>query len=307
MARFFAMAAALACLCSLFAFGQGQTTASEPSKYVWWLTEQIASGKYELYGKVLAQYRDATTATAPDTYWIAAMPITGDSGRVTYVTFHDNMASVEKMIIAFEKVDQAAAAKNTSFTAQAAEATAAGSHWALAEYNKEFSYRPDMVPVANTLWWASSVFNLKPGCEYEFGDVVKQVADLHKKAGDNEHWIAYNIRAGYPEPSVLFVTTLRSLAELDQEPSAATKELFESAPMKQMLQKIGKECISHIESNYSRVDPKLSRVSQQTIAANPDFWTIKEEAPAVAAKKGKAKKEAVVPAALKEKEQEKKQ
>ncbi len=305
MARFFAMAVALACLCSLFAFGQAQTPANEPSKYIWWLTEQIASGKYELYGKVLAQYRDAATATAPDTYWIAAMPITGDSGRVTYVTFHDNMASVEKMITAFEKVDQAAAAKNASFTAQAGEATA-GSHWALAEYDKELSYRADMVPMASTTWWATSAFSLKPGCEYEFGEVVKQVADLHKKAGDNEHWVAYNIRSGYPEPSVLFVTRLRSLADLDEEPSAAAKELFQSAPMRQMFQRIGKECIAQVESNYSRVDPRLSRVSPQLIAANPDFWTIKEEAPAVAAKKGKAKKEAVVPAALKEKEEKKK-
>jgi hypothetical protein len=146
--------------------------------------------------------------------------------------------------------------------------------------------------------------NLKPGCEYEFEDVVKQVTDLHKKAGDNEHWTAYNIRAGYPEPSVLFVTLVRSLADMDQEPPAAAKELFESAPMRQMFQKIGKECIAHIESTYSRVAPQLSRAPQSMMAANPDFWTIKEEAPVVAAKKGKPKKEAVVPAALKEKEKQ---
>jgi hypothetical protein len=303
MARFFAIAVAVACLCSLFAFGQAQTTA--PSRYVWWETANIAAGKDELFSKIIGQYRDATTAAAPEQYWITGAPITGDSGRVTFVTFHDNMASVEKMMNAFDKVDEALALKNANFDAQAAEAEPSA-HRSLAEYNKELSYRPDLVPMANTTWWASSLFNLKPGCEYEFGDVVKQVADLHKKAGDNEHWTAYNIRAGYPEPSVLFVTTLRSLADLDQEPSAAAKEMFESAPMKQMFQKVGKECIAHIESSYSRVDPKLSRVPQSVIAANPDFWTIKEEAPAVAARKGKAKKEAVVPAAIKEKEQEKK-
>jgi hypothetical protein len=302
MARSFAMAVAVACLCSLFAFGQAQTTANQPSKYIWWENAQITAGKYELFNKVIAQYREATTATAPDMYWITGTPITGESGRVTFVTFHDNMASVEKMMTAFDKVEQAIAVKDAAFFTQAAEA-APTSHWGLAEYSKELSYRPDLVPVANTTWWAGTLFNLKPGCEYEFGDVVKQVADLHKKAGDNEHWTAYEIRGGYPEPSVLFVSTLRSLADLDQEPTAAAKELFESAPMKQMFQKIGKECISHIESTYTRVDPKLSRVSQSVVAANPDFWTIKEEAPAVAAtKKGKPKKESVVPAALKEKE-----
>ena len=249
----------------------------------------------------MAQYREATTTTAPDMYWIAGSPITGDSDRVTFVTFHDNMASIEKMMTAFEKVEQALVLKNASFYSQAAEAEG-GSHWVLAEYSKELSYRPDMVPMANTTWWSSSLFNLKPGCEYEFADVIKQVTDLHKKAGDNEHWTTYEIRAGYPEPSILFVTTMRSLADLDQEPPAAAKELFESAPMRQMFQKIGKECIAHIESTYSRVQPNLSRVSPALLAANPDFWTIKEEAPTVATKKGKARKEAVVPAALKEPE-----
>jgi hypothetical protein len=300
------MAVATACLCSLFALGQAQTTANQPSRYVWWETANVAAGKFELFSKIIAQYRDATATTAPDQYWITGAPITGDSGHVTFITFHDDMASVEKMIAAFDKVDEALTLKNANFPTQSAEAEP-GAHSGLAEYNKELSYRPDLVPMANTTWWATSVFNLKPGCDYEFADVVKQVADLHKKAGDNEHWIAYNIRAGYPEPSVLFVTTLRSLADLDHGPNAATKELFESAPMKQMFQRIGKECISHIESTYSRVDPKLSRAPQSLIAANPDFWTVKEEAPAIAGKKGKQKKEAVVPAALKEKEPEKKQ
>lgn len=299
MAKRFAIAVAVACLCSPFAFGQAQKTTDQPSKYIWYESAKINSGKYELFNKVIAEYREATTTTAPEVYWIAGTPITGDSDRVTFVTFHDNLASLEKTITAFEKVEQAITLKNASFATQAAEAEA-GSRWALAEYSKELSYRADMVPMANTTWWASSLFNLKPGCEYEFADVVKQVTDLHKKAGDNEHWTAYEIRAGYPEPSVLFVTTLRSLADLDQEPPAAAKELFESAPMRQMFQRIGKECIAHIESTYSRVDPKLSRVPQSLIAANPDFWTIKEEAPVVATKKGKGKKEAVVPAATKE-------
>lgn len=303
MAKRFAIAVAVLCLCSPFAFGQAQKTTDQPSKYIWYEAAKINSGKYELFNKVMAQYREATTSTAPEVYWIAGSPITGDSDRITFVTFHDNMASIEKTMTAFEKVEQAITLKNASFATQAAEAEA-GSHWVLAEYSKELSYRPDMVPMANTTWWASSLFNLKPGCEYEFTDVVKQVTDLHKKAGDNEHWTAYEIRAGYPEPSVLFVTTMRSLADLDQEPPAATKELFESAPMRQMFQRIGKECIAHIESTYSRVEPSLSRVSQSLIAANPDFWTIKEEAPVVATKKGKPKKEAVVPAALKEKEKQ---
>ncbi len=300
MAKLFAIAAALMCLCGL-AIGQTPKTTDQPSRYIWYETAQINTGKYELFNQLMAQYRDATTAAAPDLYWITGSPITGDGARATLVTFHDSMASVEKMMTAFGKVEQAIHLKNANFEAQAAEAQA-GSRYVLAEFSKELSYRPDMIPMANTAWWSSTLMNLKPGCEYEFADVVKQVIDVHTKAGGNDHWTAYNIRAGYPEPSILMVTTLRSLADIDEELPATAKELFGSAPMRQMFQKIGKECIAHFETTYFRVTPNLSRPPQSLIAANPDFWTIKEQAPAVAAKQGKAKKGPVKPAALTEKE-----
>jgi len=302
MAKPFAIAAVLACLCGL-ALSQAQKTIDQPSKYIWYEAAKINNGKYELFNKLVAQYRDTAAVKAPDAYWLAGSPITGDTARVTIVTFHDNMASVAKMMTAFETIEKEITLKNANFAAQGAEAEA-GSHWILAEYNKELSYRPDMVPLAHAAWWTTSLLSLKPGCEYEFNDVVKQVIDVHKKAGDNDHWAAYEIRAGYSEPSILFVTAVRSLADLDQEPPAAAKELFESAPMRQMFQKIGKECIAHVESTYSQVNPQLSRMPQSVIAANPDFWTIKikEEAPPAVVKKGKTTKEPVKPAALTEKE-----
>jgi hypothetical protein len=305
MSKLVALVLAVVCLCTTSASPQEKKTADQPNKYVWYEIAKVNSGKYQLYTKIVSQIRDAVNTTAPDTYWIAGSPITGDSDRITFVTFHDNMASIEKMMTAFDKAEQAANLKNASLSAQSAEAEGS-SHSVLAEYSKELSYRPDMVPMANTTWWASSLFNLKPGCEYEFNDAVKQVADLHKRVADNEHWIAYEIRAGYPEPSILFVTPMRSLADQDQEPPAAAKELFESPLVRQMFQKVGKECIEHIESTYSRVEPSLSRPPQTLVATNPDFWTIKEETPAAATKKTKPKKGTPVqPAVLKEKEKEK--
>jgi hypothetical protein len=298
MAKLLAIGLAVACACSTLASAQ-QSKSDQPSKYVWYGTARINAGKFPVYTSIVSQFRDAVNSTAPDIYWIAGSPITGNSDRITYVTFHDNMASVEKMMNAFDKVDRVIY-KNAGFTAQAAEA-GGESHWVLAEYNKEMSYRPDMVPLSHTTWWASELVSLKPGCEDELKDIAKQVIDLHKKAGDNEHWIAYDIRAGYPEPSVLFVTAMRSLAEGDQEPPAAAKEAFENPLVKQAFSRFDKGCVTHVESTYTRVEPGLSRPPQSLVAANPDFWTIKEEAPVVATK-SKAKKGAVEPAALKEKE-----
>jgi hypothetical protein len=299
MAKLLAIGLAMACVCSILASAQDSKSPDQPSKYVWYGTEKINSGKYGVYTKVVSQFRDAVNTAAPDIHWIAGSPITGESDRITYVTFHENLASVEKMMKGFDKVDELTM-KNANMATQEAESSG-GSNWVLAEYNKELSYRPDMVPMSQTTWWATTVFSLRPGCRDDLKDLAKQVIDLHKKAGDNEHWIAYDIRAGYPEPTVLFVQPMRSLADDDQEPNAAEKEAFDNPLVRGAFSKFDRECVTHIESQYTRVEPSLSRPPQSLVAANPDFWTVKEEAP-MTAMKSKSKKGDVQPAALKESE-----
>jgi hypothetical protein len=297
MAKSLAIAIAVACFCGTLAFPQ--ENADKPSKYVWYQNAKINSGKAQVYSKLVSQFREATNASAPDMYWIAATPITGDSGRVTFVTFHDNMASIEKMLNAFDKVEHSTMAKNVNLASESAEAEG-GAYWVLAQYREDLSNRASMVTGGQAAWWGSTLINLRPGCEYEFDDAVKQVISLHQKTKDNAHWLAYDIRAGAPEPSILFVSLMRSLAEEDQEPPAAAKELFESPLVRQMFARIGKDCIQHIETTYSRAEPKLSRPAPSMVAANPDFWTVKEET--IAAAPPKTKKGAVQPAALKEKD-----
>ena len=302
MAKLLAIGLAVACVCSTLASAQDTKSTNEPAKYVWYSVQKVNSGKFPVYMKMEAQFRDAVNANAPDIRWLAGFPITGESDRITYVTFHDNLASIEKMMKAMDKVGEVMM-KNSALSAQEAESSG-GSHNVLAEYNKEISYRPDMVPMSHTTWWSAELVGLKPGCEDDLKAIAKQVIDLHKKAGDNDHWMAYDIRGGYPEPAVLFVTTMRSLADDDQEMPAAAKEMFDNPMVKQAFHKFDHECVTHVESTYSRVEPSLSRPPQSFIAANPDFWTVKEEAPAVATK-GKVKKGVVEPAALIEPEKKK--
>jgi hypothetical protein len=286
---------ALACFSSVLGFAQEHKVFEQPSKYVLYEVVSINNGKYQIFTKMVSQIRSLVEVTAPDVYWIAGSPVTGESNRIAILTFHDNMASIEKMQAAFAKVEEAAQAKNINLDSQSAEAESS-SHWILAEYSEDLSYHPEVVPMAYTTWWLSELLNLKPGCEYEFNDAVKQAADLHSKVADNVHWIAYEIRAGYAQPSILFVTPLRSLADQDEKPPAAARELFDSLLVRQMFEKINKECVERIESTYSRVVPSLSRPPRALIAANPDFWTIKEETPPTATKTMQQNKGTIRPA-----------
>ena len=175
MAKLLAIGLAVACACSILASAQESQSPDQPSKYVWYGTEKINSGKFSVYTKVVSQFREAVNSAAPDIHWIAGSPITGESDRVTYVTFHDNLASVEKMMKGFDKVDELTM-KNASMATQEAESTA-GSNWVLAEYNKEMSYRPEMVPISHTTWWSTTIFSLRPGCGDDLKALAKQVIE----------------------------------------------------------------------------------------------------------------------------------
>jgi hypothetical protein len=267
---------------------QDSNAGEKISKYVYWQDAKVNPGKFDVFARQVAQIREAANTNSPDAYWIAGTPITGDGGMVTFVTFHDSMASVEKFDASLGKT-MMAAMKNANLSAEAAESEGPARS-GVAEYSEELSYRPTMVPMAQTAWWEVEVLGLRPGCDREFNAAAKQVIELHKKANDNEHWVGYKVLAGFPIPSIVFVKPMRSLAEEDEQPPAAAKELFESPLVQRLFETVGKECITHIERNYTKVSPSLSRAPQSMVAANPSFWNLKEaEATSMPAKGKKAK------------------
>ncbi|MGE5206643.1 MAG: hypothetical protein ACM3PW_13585 [Chlamydiota bacterium] len=267
-----------------------QENSSKTAKYVYYEDAKVNSGKFRVFAKTVGEFRDAAATAAPDSYWIVGSPMTGDNSTFVFVTFQDSMAGVEKFANSLDKVGQAVMAKDANYEQESAESEG-GSTSGLAKYNEEISYRPDMVPLADTAYWSSETISLRPGCGHDFTEAAKQVIELHKKAGDNDHWIAYDIMTGPSLPAVLFVQPMKSLAEEDEEPPAAAKEIFQSPMVRQMLSHVSRECITHVSAEYYKVEPSLSRPMPALVSANPGFWTVKEETASTAPmKKGKKKK-----------------
>lgn len=291
MTRLTCLALALLCCAGTLAAQETQST-SKMAKYIYFEDVKVNSGKYSVFAKQMTELREAAATAAPDSYWIAGSPITGDSGAVSFVTFQNSMAGVEQFMAAMDKIGAAARAKDASWEQEDAE-SAGGALMDLAKYNEALSLRPDAVPLAQTAYWSSEVFQLRPGCGHQFEEAVKAVMDLHKKAGDNAHWVAYDLMSGPSLPAVLFVRPMKSLAEEDEEPPAAAKELFQSAMVRQMLSSTGRECIAHISGAFHKMEPGLSRPMPELVSANPSFWTVKEQTVSntpMKMKKGKKKK-----------------
>lgn len=293
-------------LAGLFAVAQETTqpaattesTAKHISKYVWISIGKKTPGKDKVFSNLVKQIRDTANAENADFYWLAGESLTGDDGEVSFVTFHDSFASVEKVIEISERVMRAASMKNASMSKEETESEGPG-HSVLAKYHEELSYRPDLVDLAHMKRWSVTTFQLKPGTSAEFADLAKEYIELVKRTNDpTEHWITYQVLAGMPSPTYLIVTPMKSLADMDQENEEAMKAVF-TQPIMRHFGETEQRIVNSVETEYVAVSPGMSRLPQAIVAANPGFWTVKEEGTAVASTKTK-KKAPVEPSALKE-------
>src|SRR5690348_17099180 len=155
MTRLTAIVLVVFCLLGALAAQENQSSG-KTAKYVYYEDAKVNSGKYRVFAKNVAAFRDAAATSAPDSYWIVGSPMTGDTSTFVFVTFQDSMAGVEKFASSMDKAGQAVMAKDANFEQESAESDG-GSQLNIAKYNEEISYRPDMVPLADTAYWSSEV------------------------------------------------------------------------------------------------------------------------------------------------------
>lgn len=283
---------------SVVAVGGDNPYAGKISKFVLIETEQVKAGHEMTFHKVAVQFKEAA-ATCAECYYLASVPLTGQGGAYGWLVFENSWADIEKAITNYEKVGKEVATKNASFMNDIAQYSL-GAHFSIAEFQPDLSYQPDKIEGPQMTRWEVTTFQLRPGTGTAFTDLLKEAIELHKKANDtNAHWIAYRFVAGAPGPTFMLVTPMKTLAEMDQEQSPAMKALM-TPLMRKHFDEIVQKAVVNFQTNLYKADPTLSRPPQSYVAANPDFWTVKEPVVPAAAAKGKKAKKAVEPAAQKE-------
>ncbi|HEU5452864.1 MAG TPA: hypothetical protein VFU76_12800 [Terriglobales bacterium] len=255
----------------------------QPAKYLWIEHVQLNTGKHLQFQDMVRQVRLAATDIAPGLHWMAASPLTGDARQMSIMIPHNTLGELDQTLQAMMKIEQAVLAKNVNLADQAAE-TEAGARFTLAKFRPELSYKFERINPAFTTRWQQTILYLKPGTDTEFTDLMKHVLELENQAADpNAKWMLYEVMGGTSMPAYVIVTPLKTLADLDVEPPESAKQVYNESVVR-MLQTSIKSSVVNMESNVMLVRPDLSRPPEALVAANPDFWTVKEPAPVVATK-----------------------
>ena len=281
-------------LCSSAALAGDENSSANVPKLLRLTKYEVKAGHSMDYAALVRQVREKIGDA--DYHWIATTPITGAGDRVNLIGFYDTYAQIEQTMGVAMKA-MAPLMQSVDFQRGVAESIV-GTNAIIAKYREDLSYHPEKFDVANGTCWDITTFKLKPGAGMEYTELLKESIELHKRANIDEYWAAYEVQYGSSTPTIIYVTPMKSLAELDNDLTAAHKAAFNESTRRRFSQ-LSKDDLISVENTVFMVRPELSRPSQTIMAANPTFWTVKEQPTAVATKK-KAPKNAMQPVSKKE-------
>jgi hypothetical protein len=145
----------------------------------------------------------------------------------------------------------------------------------LAIYRPDLSYRGDQFAqdLPKMRYMSVVLVRLLPARDSDFAEAVRLVKEAYEKSASDQPLIIYQVISGAPGPSYLFLAPMASLKTMDDAPArgkAMREALGEDNAAKAL--KTSAEVTAASESFLFSLNPRLSYVSKEFAAIDPDFW-----------------------------------
>jgi hypothetical protein len=207
------------------------------------------------------------------THYLGMDTLSGRQSAVFFVSY-DSFAAWGK--------DNDAVQKNTVLSTAVDNASIADGALLESLETNVYTYREDLslrapVDIPHMRYMDISIYNVRPGHEKDFEDLVKMYMKAFEKL-PNAHWATFEKMYGTQTSGSRFisVTPIKSLADVDQEMidgSAFEKSM--SADEMKKLRDLTAASIESTESNLVSFNPKMSYVPDSWANVDPSFWNQK--------------------------------
>jgi hypothetical protein len=130
-----------------------------------------------------------------------------------------------------------------------------------------------MADISNMRYLDISVYQVRPGHDAEWNEVVKMVKAAYEKAVPKAHWGTYEEVYGGEGGRYLVLTARRTLAEVDR--GFEEDKQWVAAIGEDGMKKLGELYGASVESSEHQLfafNPRMSYVDDAWIKADPDFW-----------------------------------
>jgi hypothetical protein len=210
----------------------------------------------------------AMAAAKDATYYLGMDAISGPS-RSLFFTGYDSFAAWEKEALSEQRNATLSAALDRAFVADGD---------LLESYETSmFVLRDDLslnlgTDLAQDRYFEIGVFHVKPGHDEDWSTIMKLVKDAYAKV-PGVQWAMYQRAYGGPENYFLYITPMKSAAEIDSNFANGPK--FVEAMGKDGMKKLDSlmaESVDQAEINLFALNPAISYVNPELIKADPTFW-----------------------------------
>jgi hypothetical protein len=281
--KIFSLAAAVS-LCAVASQLAAQTN-TDPPPVLRILREDIKEGREKAHrNNENAFMLEAATAHYP-VHVLGMSALTG-TGQAWFLEAHDSFAAIEKTLSAFGAAD--------SKFAQIDELDAefrSSSRSYLAVYRPDLSYLPEqwVQSLPKARFMNIDIFRIQPGHDADFAELGHMHVDAARKAVSDQPVVAYEIVSGMPAGTYLLFQPATSLQTLDTETdrSNAIMRAMGDTASKRFAKGVSDTIVSD-ELLLFAMEPRMSYVSKEFAAADPDFWNQKTEPAAKPKPHGKA-------------------
>ncbi len=229
--------------------------------------EEVKFGKGAGHLKLEASFADTFRKAKWPTHYLAISSMTGP-GEAWFLIGYDSFDAWEKENQAEEKHPSLGAELDKLSEQDAAYVN--NGRGIVAVYREDLSYRPN-VNLGEYRYFEVDSVRVRLGRGEEFAALAKIQIQSHERLNIDEHWAAFEVVEGGPSGTILFFTAMKSLKQADMDHAKQIREAMGEDNWKRMEQ-FGRDGIITDESNLFAFSPKMSYVSDQTIAADPSFW-----------------------------------
>lgn len=245
----------------------------EPPKVLHIQREDIKEGKGPAHAKSEERFVRAVTGTKKKfpVNFLGLASVTGPS-QVWFVEGHNSFVSLADTMAFEDETPEFA-------TLDAADAEyRTGSRSVIAVYRPDLSYRGTQL--AETLpkarFFNVITIRIRFDHDLEFAEVAKNAIEAATKAESDQPVAVYQVASGMPAGTYMLMEPAASLKTLDEAParSRALMQAMGESGFKKFLKSAG-EVIVNEESLLFAIDPKMSYVSKEFAAVDPDFWNPK--------------------------------
>ena len=231
--------------------------------------ELIKEGKFAAHEKTEAAYVRAFHRAEFPGHYLALSPLSG-ANEVWFVEAFPSFEASQKWQAETEK-EPLKSALTEADAQDGALRERSNSLWAV--YRPKLSYRADKLDVGKTRFVRIFTYHIRPGRTTEFLAMAPTVIHAYETANADRTFLCYEVKAGAPVGTFLFIEGLTSLKPLDSADELS--QAFATAMGAEGLKKLDEfdaAAVASEEVNLFQVNAAMSYVSKSVVDEDPAFW-----------------------------------